>query len=426
MKTKPLSFTLFILASVGIFSSCNNKADKYYDADFLSSQTKILIQETEAVIPPFSTLELFTDTAYSIGPPAAPRSLRDGKMFIVPSRDWTSGFFPGNLWFMYELTGEDFFRVKAAEFTARIEREKLNDMTHDMGFKINCSFGNGYRITANPSYRDVIVHSAETLMKRFNPVVGATLSWGNIRAWGDSLTEEDHKTKWLFPVIIDNMMNLELLFLATKFTGDSTFYKLAVQHANTTLKNHFREDFSSYHVIDYNPITGEVRNKHTHQGASHESAWARGQAWGLYGYTMCYRETGIKAYLDQAENIAGFMLNHPNLPDDMVPYWDFNAPGIPDEPRDASAAALMASAFYELSTLMPEKSKFYKKKADKILISLSSGYTCEPGSHFGFLLKHSTGHLPGNHEIDEPLIYTDYYYLEAILRKLALDKRSNE
>ncbi|HOY21343.1 MAG TPA: glycoside hydrolase family 88 protein [Haliscomenobacter sp.] len=340
----------------------------------------------------------------------SPRSLREDTLFMVPSRDWTSGFFAGNLWYLYELSGDQFWQQKAREFTAHIEREKTNGTTHDMGFKMYCSFGNGYRLSKDPQYRDILLQSARTLSTRFNEKIGCLRSW-------------DHSTdKWAFPVIIDNMMNLELLFWAFKQTQDSLFYKVAVSHANTTMSNHFRPDYSSYHVVGYDVKTGQAIQKNTHQGYSHESAWARGQSWGLYAYAMCYRETGKTAYLQHAENIAQFILNHPNLPKDLVPYWDFNAPDIPNAPRDASAAALMASAFYELGTLVPAKAKFYHQTADKILQNLTKKYRSAPNTHAGFLLTQSTGHLPGKHEINVPIVYADYYYLEALLRKKNLRK----
>lgn len=338
----------------------------------------------------------------------SPRSLTpDGKLILVPARDWTSGFFPGILWYIYELTGKQDWKSKAQDFTSMIENEKWNAGTHDMGFKIYCSFGNGYRLTDNAAYRDVIIQSAKTLSKRFKPETGCIRSW------------DHNKDKWAYPVIIDNMMNLELLFAATRLTTDSSFYKIAVSHANTTMKNHFRPDFSSYHVIDYDTLTGKVLKKNTHQGFSHESAWARGQAWGLYGYTMCYRETKDPKYLNQAEKIAGFMLDHPNLPKDKVPYWDFNAPEIPDEPRDASAASIMASALYELS-LYSTRGKYYRGIADKIIQSLTTGYRSPKEQNRGFILTHSTGSKPMESEVDVPLNYADYYYLEALLRQKKL------
>ena len=331
----------------------------------------------------------------------SPRTLDSNKLKLVSSKDWTSGFFPGELWFLYEYTGKPEWKSEAQKFTSKIEREKTNGGTHDMGFKIYCSFGTGYRLTKNAQYKNVIIESARTLSTRFNPVTGVIKSW-------------DNRAKWKNPVIIDNMMNLELLFAATQLTGDSSFYKIAVSHANTTMKNHFRADYSSYHVVGYDSSTGDVVKKTTHQGYADESAWARGQAWGLYGYTMCYRFTKDKKYLKQAEQIASFILNHPNMPKDMVPYWDFNAPNIPNEERDASAAAVIASALYELS-LYSKNAKLYKTAADKIITSLTNNYRSPIGQNEGFILLHSTGSKPSKSEVDVPLSYADYYYLEALL-----------
>lgn len=344
------------------------------------------------------------------GTPVSPRSLDpEGKLILVPSRDWTSGFFPGVLWFLYEYTGQNEWLLKARDYTTNIEQEKLNGATHDMGFKIYCSFGNGYRLTNDPYYREVIIQAARTLSTRFRPVTGCIRSW-------------DHNSdKWGYPVIIDNMLNLELLFEATKLTGDSSFYKIAVSHANTTMKNHFRPDYSSFHVIEYDTITGKVLKKNTHQGYSHESAWARGQAWALYGYTMCYRETRDPKYLRQAENIAGFILNHPRLPADLVPYWDFDAPNIPNEPRDVSAAAVIASALYELAGYSAI-GKTYKQKAGKMIQNLTKSYRAKPGEAHGFILLQSTGSKPANSEVNVPLSYADYYYLEALIRSKKTNK----
>lgn len=339
----------------------------------------------------------------------SPRTIENGELKLVASRDWTSGFFPGVLWYLYDYNRKSEWLNQAKEFTAPIEQEKENGKTHDMGFKIYCSFGNGYRLTHDDHYRDVIIESAKTLSTRFNPKTGVILSWDHSR------------DKWVNPVIIDNMMNLELLFEATRLTGDSSFHKIAVSHANTTIKNHFRPDYSSYHVIDYDPNTGAVLKKNTHQGYSHESAWSRGQAWALYGYTMSYRYTKKRAYLKQAEGVAKFILNHPNMPKDLVPYYDFDAPGIPNEPRDASAAALIASGLYELSAYS-KKGKSYRKKAGRILQSLSTKYIAPAGSSKGFILLHSTGSKPGSFEVDAPLSYADYYYLEALLRLKAMKK----
>ena len=333
----------------------------------------------------------------------SPRTIENGKLKLVNSHDWTSGFFAGQLWLLYAATGKDEWKQQAESFTAPLEREKTNGTTHDMGFKIYTSFGNGYKLTKDPHYKEVIIQSAKTLATRFNPVTGVIKSW-------------DHQEqKWQYPVIIDNMMNLELLFEAAKLSGDSSLYRIAVTHANTTMKNHYRPDFSSYHVVDYDSVTGKVIKKQTHQGFADESAWARGQAWGLYGYTMCYRETKDPKYLQRAENIARFLLTNPNLPKDMVPYWDFNDPKIPNTVRDASAAAIMSSALFELSKYS-KQGKEYHAAASKILESLTKNYRSPQGENFGFILLHSTGHMPNKSEIDVPINYADYYYVEALLR----------
>lgn len=345
------------------------------------------------------------------GPLVSPRNIEsDGTLHMVVSRDWTSGFFPGELWYMYEYTGDDFWKDKARQQTALIEREKLNGGTHDMGFKVYCSFGNGYRLTGDANYKEVLLQSAYTLTTRYKEKIGAIRSWDHSR------------DKWECPVIIDNMMNLELLFWAFRASGDSLFYNVAVNHARTTMKNHYRDDYSSYHVVDYDTITGAVINRHTHQGYAHESAWSRGQAWGLYGYTMCYRETGLPEFLEQAGHIADYIFSSPALPEDLIPYWDFNAPGIPDEPRDASAATVTASALYELSMYIPEKQHDYVSKANTILNNLSKNYRTTAGKDRGFLLLHSTGSKMHNVEVDVPIVYADYYYLEALLRKQKLEK----
>jgi unsaturated chondroitin disaccharide hydrolase len=332
-----------------------------------------------------------------------PRTVDPDGLKMVSSRDWTSGFFPGILWYLYEYSGEQEWKEHAQLYTSYMEREKTNPGTHDMGFKIYCSVGNAYRLAPTEEHKQVIIESARTLCTRFNKTVGLTRSW------------DMFKDKWMFPVIIDNMMNLELLFAATQLSGDSSFYHTAVTHANTTLQNHFRPDNSSYHVLNYDTVTGKVMNRQTHQGYADESAWARGQSWGLYGFTMCYRFTKDPRYLAQAEKIADFILQHPHLPADMVPYWDFNAPAIPNEERDASAAAIMASALYELGTYSG-KGREYHKKAVRILRSLTDHYRSPAGDSKGFMLLHSVGHKPAKSEVDVPIIYADYYYLEALLR----------
>lgn len=326
----------------------------------------------------------------------------DGTLKTVESHDWTSGFFPGSLWLMYEYTGEKKWLDRAQKWTMGLEKEKLNKGTHDLGFMLYCSFGNGLRLHENKEYKEILIQGAKSLMTRFNEKTGCLRSW-------------DHGS-WQFPVIIDNMMNLELLFWATKVTGDSSFYKVAVTHANTTIANHFREDYSSYHVVDYDTTTGKVISRGTHQGLSDESAWSRGQSWALYGYTMAYRETQDRRYLQQAEGIASFIAGHPNLPKDKIPYWDYNVTATGTEPRDASAASIAASALLELANYSGNGKK-WKDLGYAILKSLSSErYLAKPGTNNHFLLMHSVGHKPAKSEIDVPLVYADYYFIEALLR----------
>ena len=334
---------------------------------------------------------------------------KDGSLSVVHPNDWRSGFFAGTLWYVYDYTNDPYWRQEAISWTWPVEEAKWNKGTHDLGFMIGDSFGKAWELTGERSYKDVVIQAAQSLITRFNPQVGCIRSW------------DHNRDKWKFPVIIDNMMNLEMLFGVTQLTGDSIYWKIAVKHADTTMKNHFRTDYSSFHVVDYDPETGAVRQQCTHQGYSDDSFWSRGQGWGLYGYTMCYRFTKNPAYLEQAEHIADFFLGLPNQPDDLVSYWDMKDPGIPNVPRDASAAAIVASGLYELSTYVsPDKGKRYKEIADKITHSLRVYYQAEPGSNYGFLLLHSTGNLPAGNEIDVPLNYADYYYLEAMSRRAVL------
>lgn len=331
-----------------------------------------------------------------------PRSLTgNGDIAYVASGDWCSGFFPGSLWLMGDLTSDTKFHEAAIKYTLLLDKEQWNGRTHDMGFKIMCSYGNALKFTNNREYEKVIIQSAKTLATRFNETVGAIRSW------------DHNQDVWSFPVIIDNMMNLELLFVATELTGDSSYYKIAVTHANTTMLQHFRSDYSSYHVVDFNPETGEVNEKVTHQGDADDSAWARGQAWGLYGYTTCYRYTKDPAYLNQAIKIVDFMFSHPNLPKDKIPMWDYNFSEESEEPRDVSAATISASALLELAD---EESDF-GELASHILNSLKSHYTLADGAKHGFLLDHSVGFKHAEGEVDVPINYADYYFLEALIRQ---------
>lgn len=333
-----------------------------------------------------------------------------GKYEFSNSGWWCSGFYPGTLLFLYQQTNDQLLYKEVQRILELLKKEQFNTSTHDLGFMMYCSFGNANLIQPSPAYKDILVTSAKSLSTRFSPVTGC------IKSWNGKQNE--------YLVIIDNMMNLKLLFWATQVTGDSSFYKIAVTHANTTMKNHFRADNSSYHVLNYHAETGAVQQKKTAQGYADESAWARGQAWGLYGYTETYRETKDKRYLEQANKIAAFILNHPNLPADKIPYWDFNAPDIPNALRDVSAASIIASALLELSGYVNSKlSVTYFKAAETILKNLSAEqYKAAAGTNGGFLLKHSVGHFSAKTEVDVPLTYADYYFVEAMIRYKAMFK----
>lgn len=321
---------------------------------------------------------------------------------------WCSGFYPGTLMMLFRQTGDSFCYNESTRILKLLEKEQFNTHTHDLGFMMFCSFGNAMQIKDDPAYHQILLNSAKSLSTRFNPKVGCIKSW-------DGKPNE-------FLVIIDNMMNLDLLFWATRETGDSSFYRIAATHANTTMAHHFRPDHSSYHVINYNQQDGTIIQKKTAQGFADYSAWARGQSWGLYGYTATYRQTHDPVYLKQATEIADFLLSHPNLPADKIPYWDYNANDIPNALRDASAASIMASALIELSHYTAaDKAVKYLAVAEKILVTLSgSRYRAAKGSNGGFILEHSVGHKPAGTEIDVPLTYADYYYIEALERYLAL------
>jgi chondroitin AC lyase len=339
--------------------------------------------------------------------------------------DWRSGFFAGNIWFLYEYTKDAQWLKEARRWTAALEPLQFFKDHHDLGFMVYCSYGAGYRLTGDENYKKIIVEAARSLCTRYSEKTKAIKSWNSFRSWTSGTT-------YHYPVIIDNMMNLELLFFASRVTGDPYFRNVAIAHANTTLKDHFRKDYSAYHVVFYDTVTGKVLARETAQGYAHESAWSRGQAWALYGFTTTYRETKDERYLQQARGIARYLMNHPRLPADNIPLWDYDA-GVPGlspvtksagrfnggrQPSDASAAAIIASALLELSGYVPRKEGAGMVVfAGNILRSLSGPeYLAEPGTNANFLLKHSVGSLAHGGEIDVPLIYADYYFLEALLR----------
>lgn len=332
-----------------------------------------------------------------------------GRMVYIPIDDWCSGFFPGSLCYLYQLTNDKSWLLQSRRFTEALDSIQYLTWHHDVGFMIGSSYLNIYRLNPNKAYKKAIIQTAKSLCTRFRKKAGVIQSWNVDRGW-------QSKRGWTCPVIIDNMMNLELLFEATRLSGDSTYWKVAVSHANKTLENQFRKDGSCYHVVDYDPNNGAVLHRQTAQGYADNSAWARGQAWAVYGYTVCYRYTHDRKYLDQAVKTLNFVMQNPNLPEDLIPYWDFDAPNIPNEPRDASSAACIASALYEMNNYLPDNG--YTSLADRIIRSLSSPeYRAPLGKNGCFLLMHSVGSIPHNNEIDVPLNYADYYFLEALTRR---------
>ncbi|SHF04349.1 glycoside hydrolase family protein [Dysgonomonas macrotermitis] len=350
-----------------------------------------------------------------------PRTMDDdGNLVTSQMKDWTPGFFPGSLWYLYELTGDTLWRNRAEEWTQSLEPLKTFTEHHDLGFMMYCSYGNANRLAPKPEYKDILIQSSESLSSRFNKNTKTIKSWNYRKAWNDTV-------EWFYPVIIDNMMNLEMLFNGTELSGNERFKDIAITHANTTLINHFRDDYSSYHVVDYDTITGAVKYQGTCQGYSDNSTWSRGQAWAIYGYTMMYRETKDQAYLDAATKMANWYLDH--LPEDLIPLWDFNVneKGYTAEGKsyavefkgenlkDVSAAAITCSALFELGEFT--KNKRYLDNAVKMLHTLASPqYRAELGTNANFLLKHSVGSIPHKTEIDKPLVYADYYFLEALVR----------
>jgi unsaturated chondroitin disaccharide hydrolase len=404
MKTA-LKSGIAIILMIGMWS-CNQKK-----IILTPEKLKFAARQYENILSVSTDLNHFPRTITS-----------NGDLASTDIYEWTSGFFAGNLWYLYELTGDQKWENEAIKWTEALDTIQYWSGNHDVGFMMNCSYGNGLRLAGKKEYQKVLIQTAESLCKRYNPNTKCIKSWDYRKAWNDT-------TEWFYPVIIDNMMNLELLFEASKLSGNKRFEEIALQHAITTMKNHYRPDYSCYHVVDYDTLTGKVLDKATCQGFTDESSWARGQAWGLYGFVLCYRYTKDPQFLNFAENIANYILNYPKMPKDLIPYWDYNAidKGLTPEwkydaskfpviPRDASAAAITSSALFELGTYSKSHGEKYTFAATKILKSLASPDYMTPPENKYFILNHSVGSIPHGVEIDVPLIYADYYFLEAALR----------
>lgn len=400
--------TIITFACVASLFACSNDNKTDVAADFETENITFAHQQIG------NEIKLIEASGKCLNPTTVKS---DSTTYYCDYSDWRSGFFPGSVWYLYELTGDTTLLPLAQKYTNAIEEAKNLTWHHDVGFMVNCSFGNGLRIANIPGYKEVMIQTARSLSTRFRPQAKVIQSWNVSRGW-------QSERGWECPVIIDNMMNLELLFEATRLSGDSTFYQIAIQHADRTLQEHFRPDGSCYHVMDYSTTDGSVRHRHTAQGYAHESIWSRGQAWAIYAFAMCYRYTGDKRYLEQSLKTFHMMANHPNMPEDLIPYWDMEAPNIPNEPRDVSTASCIASALYEICKLDEvENAGQYKEYADRIMASLASpAYRAKLGQNNNFLLMHSVGSIPHNAEVDKPLNYADYYFIEALKRKHDLEQ----
>jgi len=329
-----------------------------------------------------------------------------GEWIQRPYNQWTSGFFAGTLWYMYQSDGAPYMRPLAEKWTRGLEPARLITTTHDLGFIIFTSFGHGYLLTGDTTYRRVTVEAARSLASRYNPKVGAIQSWNTYGG-------PDARKDWKFPVIVDNLMNLELLFRASEW-GDRRWKKIAEQHAITSARAHLRPDGSTAHVALFDPVTGKLERTVTWQGYSDNSVWARGQAWAINGLAMAHRYTGNQELLSAAERAADWFIAH--VPPDGVPYWDFRDPAIPSVERDASAAAIAASGLLDLARRASSaKAVVYRQAAERILRTLATEYRSED-SGVSSLLTHSVGGKPQNAEVDVGLVYADYYFIEAILR----------
>ena len=321
---------------------------------------------------------------------------------------WTGGFFPGCLWYMYELTDDPNYKDAAELWLVGLESKQSDTSTHDVGFLMQPSYGNGYRLTSNAAYVPILIQTAESLAERYSPIVGCTRSW----SWGQYGNPD------IFPVVVDNMMNLEILFWATAHGGRQELYDMAVSHAYKTIENHVRGDGTTNHIVIYDPCDGSVIRTEGRPGYDANSCWSRGQGWAIYGFTMCYRETGDPNFLETAKQVSDYFVD--NLPADFVPYYDFLDPSIPNVIKDSSAASIAAAGLLELCGYVSEpalQQKYYQAAKD-ILVSLCTRY-----SDAGYLARDALGDpigpsilMRGYKLYERGTIWGDYYFIEALMR----------
>ncbi len=398
---------IMIAAATALIAGCGQTSESFVDGALAYCVDQV-----------HATLEQLADESGAYDYMLTPRNIgpEDSQWNLKEVRidEWTCGFWPGILWMDYELTGNEAVKEQAIAYTDALEFITLAPAyDHDIGFQIFLSYEKALRLTGDIKYKDALVRAADNLCSLYNPAVGTICSWPRNVEWLGG-----HNT------IMDNMINLELLYTVNDFipspladasasalSSPNEYAAIANSHADHTMQYNFRENGSSAHVAIYNPESGEFLRKITHQGYADDSMWARGQAWGIYGFTMCYRFTRDEKYLAFAEKITDHYLSR--LPEDGVPYWDFDDPDIPDAFRDASAGAIVASALIELSQYS-EKGAEYLAAAEKTLVELDKNYRGGPDTPA--ILKHSVGHKPAGSEIDYSINYADYYYMEALMR----------
>lgn len=322
--------------------------------------------------------------------------------------EWTTSFWPGQLWLAWEMTGDDKYRAAAESylpsFAERIEK-RIDTATHDLGFLYTLSCVSAWRLTGNEAARHTALQAADTLMERFNPVAKI------IQAWGD-LNDPEQQGR----MIIDCNMNLPLLYWASEQTGDPRYAEAATAHAEQAAKYIVREDSSTFHTYYMDVNTGEARFGNTHQGYSDNSCWSRGQAWGIYGFLLCYHYTGDKDLVALSRSLAHYFINR--LPEDDVSHWDLALLGT-DAVRDSSASAIAACGLLELVKALPnldEHRHHYEEMALRIIESLTDNYLARDDEACEGLLKHSVYHMAGGKGVDQCCSWGDYFYLEAMIR----------